>query len=344
MILLTVRDIVHRSVRFVVVALLGACVFALLFVATGLVEQFNREPFDTVEAFGADTWILPEGVAGPFTAASTLSASTAEAVEGGSPVVIARSTLVEEGSAEEVVLAGHVPGSLGTPPLSNGRGIQARGEALVDERADIGVGTEVLVAGAPFDIVGVTSDTTVLAGIPLVFVDLVDAQELIFQSTDVVSAVLSPSQADAPSGTVAVAAEEIGEDTLGPLESAIATIDLVRVLLWAIAAVIIGAVVYLSALERQRDFAVLKAVGVPNRTLLASLALQAVLIALAAIALAAVIQLFLAPLFPLKVRVPDRAFWQLPLLACVIALLAALAGMRQVAKSDPALAFAGAGG
>ena len=127
-----------------------------------------------------------------------------------------------------------------------------------------------------------------------------------------------------------------------PLDGAIASIDLVRVLLWVVAAVIIGSVVYLSALERQRDFAVLKAIGTSNRTLLASLALQAVLVALAAVALAAVIQIFLAPAFPLKVRVPSRAFWQLPLLAVIVALLAGAVGMRRVARADPAAAFAGA--
>ena len=101
-----------------------------------------------------------------------------------------------------------------------------------------------------------------------------------------------------------------------------------------------GSVVYLSALERQRDFAVLKAVGVSNRTLLGSLALQAVLIALLSVAIAAVVQLFVAPAFPLRVRVPARAFWELPLLAVAMALLAGIAGMRRVARSDPALAFA----
>jgi hypothetical protein len=73
------------------------------------------------------------------------------------------------------------------------------------------------------------------------------------------------------------------------------------------------------------------------------LALQAVLVALAAVAVAAVIQLFLAPAFPLKVRVPARAFWQLPLFAVVMALVAGAFGMRRVARSDPAAAFAGAG-
>ena len=79
-ILLTLRDLRFRAVRFVVVVLLGAVVFALLFVMTGLVEQFNIEPYDTVDAFGASTWVLPEGVSGPFTASSTMPADTVDAV------------------------------------------------------------------------------------------------------------------------------------------------------------------------------------------------------------------------------------------------------------------------
>ena len=56
-----------------------------------------------------------------------------------------------------------------------------------------------------------------------------------------------------------------------------------------------------------------------------------------------VVQRFMAPAFPLRVRVPARAFWQLPLLAVAMALLAGLAGMRRVARSDPAMAFAAGG-
>jgi ABC-type antimicrobial peptide transport system permease subunit len=67
-----------------------------------------------------------------------------------------------------------------------------------------------------------------------------------------------------------------------------------------------------------------------------------VLIALGAVALAAVIQIFLAPQFPLPVTVPNRAFWQLPLLAVVMALAAGAIGMRKVLRSDPSQAFSGA--
>jgi putative ABC transport system permease protein len=346
MILLTVRDLTHRAVRFVVVTLLGAVVFALLFVMTGLVEQFNREPFDAVGAIDADAWVLPEGVSGPFTAAPTLPAAAVAAVAADrvAPIVVARSSLVHDAVSDEVVLIGVDVGALGVPATIAGRTLAAAGEAVVDESLGLAVGSQVAVAGARFTVVGLTRDTTILAGLPFVYTTTADAQQLVFRSTDVVSAVLTAGEVTAqPAGTIAIAADDVATDTLAPLDGAIASIDLVRALLWMVAAIIIGSVVYLSALERQRDFAVLKAVGVSNRTLLASLAVQAVSVALLSVALAAVIQLGLAPAFPLRVRVPTRAYWQLPVFAVVMALLAGVAGMRRVARSDPALAFAGAG-
>jgi putative ABC transport system permease protein len=345
-ILLTIRDLAHRFVRFVVVVVLCAVVFALLFVMTGLVEQFHREPFDTTHAIGASSWVLAEGVSGPFTASSSLPAAAIDAIDAdvAAPVVAARSSLVESDASEEIVLVGYVPGGLGEPPITEGRAATAAGEAVLDASLGIDVGDQVAVAGRPFDVVGLTHDTTILAGIPLVFTELGEAQDLVFRSPDVVSGFLVDGDVrSTPPGTVVISADEVADDTLQPLDGAIASVDLVRALLWIVAAIIVGSVVYLSALERQRDFAVLKAVGASTRTLLGSLAIQAVLIALVSIAVAVVLQLFIAPAFPLRVRVPARAFWQLPLAAVVISLVAGAVGMRRVARSDPAMAFAAGG-
>ena len=346
MILLTFRDLVYRKVRFVVVTLLGAVVFALLFVMTGLVNQFNLEPFDTVGVIGADAWVVPEGISGPFTA---MSAGPIEAVdlvgaETKAPAVASRSSLVVDDKADEVILIGHEVGGLGSPDTVNGRAAEASGELVADTSAGLEIGEEVTLGGTPFTVVGETVNTTLLAGIPVVFVTLSDAQDLVFRTDQVISAVLVDGEVESfPDGAKVMTADEVAEDVLEPLDGAIASIDLVRVLLWIVAGIIIGAVVYLSALDRQRDFAVLKAVGASNSSLLGSLAIQAVLVAFFAVALAAVLQIFLASMFPLEVRVPPRAFWQLPALAVVVALAAGVAGMRKVLRSDPSQAFAGAG-
>ena len=347
MILLTLRDLQHRAMRFLVVIVLGALIFALLFVMTGLVEQFNREPFDTVNGFGASTWVLPEGISGPFTASSIIAADQALEVVGErtSPAIIARSSLTQGETGVAVILVGHVPGGLGAPQTSEGRSAQSPGEVVLDVSTGADVGDQVAVAGVSFTVVGLSPKTTLLAGVPLVFMPIADAQELVFQTDQVVSVVLVDGEVTSlPAGLVAVRSAVVAEDALEPLDGAVASVDLVRALLWMVAAVIIGAVVYLSALERVRDFAVLKAMGVSNKSLIASLALQAVLVALGAVALAAVIQLMLAPAFPLEVTVPDRAFVQIPLFAVLMALIAGAAGMTRVARADPALAFAGAGG
>ena len=87
---------------------------------------------------------------------------------------------------------------------------------------------------------------------------------------------------------------------------------MMAVLLWVVAALIVGSVIYLSALERTRDFAVLKAVGVSTRSVLAGLCLQAVIVAVVAAVLGGLVSLVLGPLFPMRVVVPTSAFLLLP--------------------------------
>ena len=99
------------------------------------------------------------------------------------------------------------------------------------------------------------------------------------------------------------------------MTAAVAAITFIAVLLWIVAALIVGSVIYLSALERVRDFAVFKAVGVSTRSVLGGLALQAVIVAVVAALLGAVLSFVLAPTFPMLVVVPASAFLLLPVIA-----------------------------
>lgn len=108
-----------------------------------------------------------------------------------------------------------------------------------------------------------------------------------------------------------------------------------------VAALIVGSIIYMSALERTRDFAVFKAVGVSTTSILGGLALQAVIIAMLSAALGVVLSLVLAPLFPMRVDIPQGAFLLLPVVAVAIGLIASGAGLRRAVSVDPALAFGG---
>ncbi len=346
MFLLTLRDLQFRRLRFVVVSVLAGVVFTLLFLMTGLVEQFNREPFEAVDAMNSTGWVVAEGANSPFTAASTMPADTIDSFSDNSPVpaVVGRATLVAPSipDGQQVILIGAPIGERVDPELLEGRPVGSAGELVLDQAAEVPLGTSVDIGGAAFTVVGISDRTTLFAGIPMGFVDLVQAQQLVFGSEQVISTLfINGRSVPIVEGTSVRSDQVIAADALTPLDGAIGSVNLIRILLWIVAAVIIGAVVYLSALERSRDFAVLKAVGATNRDLVIGLAMQAALIALIAVAIAAVLQALIQPVFPLRVQVPARAFWQVPLVAVIASMVSAAGGMRKVAGSDPAKAFAG---
>ena len=93
--LLTARDLQMRASRFASAILGTSVVFTMLFLMTGLTEQFHREPRQLVDALGAEAWVLHEGASGAFTSSATLPASLAQRVTGATavPVVTARQAL-----------------------------------------------------------------------------------------------------------------------------------------------------------------------------------------------------------------------------------------------------------
>ena len=108
------------------------------------------------------------------------------------------------------------------------------------------------------------------------------------------------------------------------LKKATSTIRFLRILLWIIAAGIIGSVLYLQAIERTRDFAVFKATGVSSRTLLSGIAMQAIVLAILSAIAAVLIEVALAPTMTLHVEVASSAYIALPVVAVVVGLLAQL--------------------
>ena len=242
---------------------------------------------------------------------------------------------------KDINLFGVVPGALGEPSVSKGRGLQGPGEALADSTLGADVGETVQMAGRDYEVVGVTKHTTLNGGIATMFITLDDAQTLLGGNV-IASAIVATGAPTAPiDGLRVMTLDEARTDLLRPLKNASQSIDFVKILLWIVAACIIGSIVYLSAMERTRDFAVFKATGTSNGALGAGLALQAVILAIAAAVLASVIAILLAPVFPLPVEIPTSAFVILFGIAIVVGLLASLAGLRRAVKVEPALAFGG---
>jgi len=130
-------------------------------------------------------------------------------------------------------------------------------------------------------------------------------------------------------------------DLQRPLENAVTTIDLLRLFLWVVAAAIVGSVLYVSALERSRDFAVFKAFGTDSGDLVGTLVVQAFVLAGLSAGLAVGLSRLLAALFPAVISFPSRTLVALPLVALAVGLLGSVAGARRAIAVDPASAFGG---
>ena len=343
--LASLRDLQWRRRRFILAMLGTALVFALALIGSGLKESFTAEPRNAIDTIGADAWLVREGAQGPFTTISQLndeqvaSVAALDGVERASPLVNIQDT-IQSPDDTDIYLLGIEPGGVGAPEVRDGRAVEAVGEAVVSSLLGLDPDETFQYRGRKFTVVGEIGSTTVFAGKPLVYVHIDDARQIVFQGVPLTTAVVVDGEpTSAPDGLRLMSNDEVEDDLLRPLEDPIGSIDLFRYLLWVVAAAIIGLVLYLSALERQRDFAVFKATGTSTGSLVAALGLQALILSIASAIVGIVFATLLAPVFPMRVTIPTAVALTTPVVAIVVGLIGSLAGLRRAVSVDPALAF-----
>ena len=258
------------------------------------------------------------------------------------PLVYGSATTPDGDSARSVNVFGAPERGPGIPAMRSGRPPSEPHEAAVSSTMHRSIGDTVEVGTRNLQVVGIVDDSTALAGQPNVFLTVAGAQKLLFSGQSLISSIgVKGIPARAPSGFKLVDRAGAIDDLLRALKGARQAMTLMAGLLWVVAALIVGSMIYMSALERTRDFAVFKAVGVPTRSILSGLAMQAVIVAVLAALLGGVLSVLLGPLFPMRVDIPRAAFLLLPVVAITIGVLASLAGLRRAVTVDPALAFGG---
>lgn len=342
-----IRDLQWRRRRFVIAAIGTSLVFAITLLLAGFLARFEIEVDHTINMFDADGFVVQEGRSGPFTGTSPLPAEVANAIAAtpgvtkANPVISARQ-VVNRPKDPDIYLVGAPPNSMGSPPPVKGRLFTAPHEAVVDTRLGAAVGEKLVIGGVDFTVVGTVSGQTVFAGLPIVFMSLSDAQEAVFGGAPVATAIAVRGQpAVAPAGLQFVDRAQAESDLRRPQAATVKSIGTFRSLAWLVAALIIGSVLYLSALERVGDFAVFKATGVGTGDLMVSLIVQAVIVSVGASVLSIGVAYLLSPQFPVAVSFSAKLQLTVPLVAFVIGIAASAMALRRAVAVDPALAFRG---
>ena len=348
MLFAALRDMQWRMRRLVIAVVSTGLVFAMTLVLTGLANGFHVEAQRTVDSIGVDTFVIKAGGAGPFLGATPFAeadlarVAAAPGVVAAAPLACAPSTVGEGPSRRNVTAFGALEHGPGMPHVTEGRTPSTPDEAAVSSTLGRHVGDELRVGAFTLRVVGIVPNSTAMAKMPNIFLTTEGVQRLAYNGQPMISSIaIHGTPRQLPEGFQTVDRAAGLSDLLRPLKVAWSSISIVAGLLWIVAVLIVGSVVYLSALERLRDFAVFKAIGVPTGSILAGLALQAVIVTLLAAVLGVIFSLLLGPVFPMLVVVPAYAYLALPAVAIVIGLLASLAGFRRAVAVDPALAFGG---
>jgi putative ABC transport system permease protein len=324
-----------------------ALVFAMTLLLAGLAAAFGNEVDRTIDTTGADAWFVADGATGPFNSSSVLPAESLAAVRGlpgveaADPFIAIGGTMTGEGG-KKITMIGAEPGGVGSPTVDDGRAPRRTGEVAVGSRLGPDIGDRIEVGGRDFRVVGIVDDSSLFGGMPNVFMTVEDVQQVTFGGATLFTSIaVRGTPRGSVDGTELVTITETKDDLLEALGSGIQTINVLAILLWVVAACIVGSVIYLSALERVRDFAVFKATGTGTSALLGGLALQSVIVSLIAALVGAVVALLIAPSFPMPAEVPQAMLVALPIVAVVVGGLASLAGLRRAVTVSPALAFGG---
>lgn len=348
MLTLTLADLRLRARQFVIATIGVGLVLALALVLSGMANGFTEEIVQTVGAVGAQSWVLANSSEGRFTSFASFPESVARQVAGepgvvrADPLLVVGAQVAEVGGAQVTYcLVGVARGGLGDPRVVSGHGLAGAGQVVADSRLHVADGQGVVLGGRHFTVVGTVSDRTLLGGLPVLYTSLADAQAIALNGRPLASAVVTVGvPAGVPPGFRVLRPAQVVAGGASQLASGRASINSTRWLMWVIAVFVVGAMLYVAALDRHRDFAVLKAIGSSSGTLFASLVLEAVVVTLVAAGLAELMASLLAPTFAQPVDIPGSARLTLPLIAVAVGVVSSLAAVRKATSADPAAAFA----
>jgi len=350
MILAALRDLSWRKRRFLIAIVGAGLVFATGLIGSGLSQSFRNELTRTIDGLGGDAFLVPFGSSGPFSsrqpfpAAVTEQARQVKGVQDAAPMIFARSSAVRpNGDVIDLNILGVEPGQLGAPLPTKGAPLSASGEAVIDSASGLKVGESFALGGRAFQVVGTTSKRTMFGNTPNLYIPIEDVQEILFAGQDVATSIIARGEpaAPVPEAVQVVTNDQARSDALRLLKSAVSTIDLLRVLMWAVALTIVGSILYLSAIDRTRDIAVFKATGTSTAAIAGGMAVQALVVTVIASLVAVAFAVLLGRFFPVPPEVPTSAYLTLPAVAVGVGLLGSLGAMRRAVRIQPALAFGG---
>ena len=365
--LLARRNLARNRVRLIVsvggVALALSLTLALDAIYAGVANQLTTY----IDRSGADVWVAQAGVRNLHMVASWLPDSVTDevrAVDGvaeATPILYSTDTITAaDERAVAYVIGLPVEAPIGGPwDVVEGSDRVGPGEVIVDRgfarTAGVGLGDRVTVLGGEAAIVGLSEGTASLVN-SVAFVSFDDFRAMRGGALVVSFVLVRVAQGASPNGVAAeiergvagVTAQSRADMSLQErrlvMDMSADVTSIMNAVGFGVGLAVVALTVYVATLARRREYGVLKAFGARNRVLYRVVLLQAVLSVAIGFAAGLAFTGLLAFVVPrvgldLELVISAASIAKVGLFAAVIAGLAAILPIRQVAGLDPAVVF-----
>ncbi len=348
-----------------VAAVAGA--FALVLFFEGVFAGESDQIVALIERTDADVWVMQKGVGNMHMTTSFVAdwkidaVAAVEGVEKVTPILYLNSVIEAGGRNWFSFVVGIDAGDPRGGPWAPAGGalIPGPGEAIVPDifasDAGLELGDSVSIAGRDFTVTGFSSETFSMANsityvtmddladtmssigsVSYMMVDAkpgVDAAELAARIKDEVEKVNALTRQEFASRDYSIA-----------MQMGLEIVWIMTLIGGALAALLTGFIVYSHVIERERDLAVMKALGVRNGAIYASVMFQALVIGLLAFGLSVALIYLAIPLTAalvpkVSLGMTLDALTRTGATAIVVSLVAAVIPVRRVLSVDPVSAF-----
>src|SRR6476619_1515059 len=223
MFLIALRDLQFRLKRFLISVVAVALVLALTLLLAGTAASFDAEVDHTLDQTGVTQWVVGTAATGPFFGSTPMTANTVDQVRASDGVQLAEPesfypySFKTAHGPESITLLGVEPGSIGAPKPDKGQPLQGDGEALVQPGLGLGIGKTVDLGNKTVKVVGTFNESTMLGGIPNLFITNHDLQEVAYKGAPVITSVaISGTPSNLPPGLKVMTRGDAHNDLVRP--------------------------------------------------------------------------------------------------------------------------------
>jgi putative ABC transport system permease protein len=277
-----------------------------------------------------------------------------------------------DGRRMKLEIVGFEPGRPGGPVnLAAGRNItRSHYELIADRKTGLALGDRLELGRDVYTVVGLTQGSVTASADPVIYMTLRDAQDLQFDltppearreaargtqrtNTDIVNAVVARVSPNIPVEAVALDVrrwKHLSVLSGGEQEAILATVvieharhqlGLFMGVLTVVSAVIIALIIYTLTMDKLREIATLKLIGMPDRTIIGMILQQGLLMGVVGFIAGAALVSAAKDRFPRRVVLEPTDLGILFGVVVVVCLLATVLAVRAAVRVDPARALAG---